>query len=527
MTCRRSGLPFLGALAAFALSACSSDRATATRGTTDGGNTASGGASAAGGQTGSSGGTSSQGGTGTGAHAGTSSDGGAGPRTPPDGGSGVNACLGAVNTPGSVVDMAWPNPSNVGHEAKPGDTVRFHWSSGSHNVLEGALFEGNDPAIGAFADPAWPGEIRSGGKTPSQSFDWDTGAFPCGYRPGEYYFLDENDPTSGIVALDLTDTNGAHYAPKACSKLSDPLVYNGRYAKFSARPNCMEYEVNNFQTGSHYDWVQPTFGVTQGDLVLFRWSGLHNVVQVHDVNQDALVAGGILSGPRTNCVPGPYYSCVNGDPNLGEYLIDTEDYRPGMIHITDGCAYGCNASCPWQCNGADHNPTGTNMEFLLSRAEKPTIGGTGSCCAIDKAKGQACRVIDLYNDNTGMQFDYNVGFNRGDLVRMRWGGSIKILQTTAASNGSPTRTPRSGGIAMASAVECIPGPHWTCLGGNAPQAELILDVDAAIGAGQMDADGQFRFFAFGENTDGFSSQDSGILLWQDKPDPYGNNPPCP
>jgi hypothetical protein len=130
-----------------------------------------------------------------------------------------------------------------------------------------------------------------------------------------------------------------------------------------------------------------------------------------------------------------------------------------------------------------------------------------------------------------MQFDYNVPVHRGDLVRMRWGGSIRIVQTTPAADGSPTKNPRAGGLAMPAPVECIPGPNWTCLGGNAAEAELILDVDKAISAGPVETNGQgqkfFTFFAFGENTDGQSSQDSGILLYVADDSAYAPNPACP
>jgi len=453
----------------------------------------------------------------------------------PHDGPGIDSCVGVMNVAGPMVDMAWPSTSNVGHDAVEGDTAHFHWGDGTpHNVLQVAQFEGQSPPLDPFGDARWPLQLSSGAKTATGVYDWNTGGYPCGYRPGLYYFVDEGNPAGGIVQVTYTtkDNPSALFKPKACSLLASPNNYQGRYADYAGRANCTEFEVNNFQTQAHFDWVPPTFGVTQGDLVLFRWSGLHNVVQVHDAASDKLISGGLLSGPRTVCVPGPKYSCINGPLSFGEYMIDTASHRPGMIHLSDGCAYGC-ADCPWECHGAAHVPTGTNMEFLLSRAERPAKPVAGSCCAIDKSKGSACRVVDLYNDNEGMQFDYNVAVNRGDLVRLRWGGSVKIVQTTpmGPGNSAPSKNPRAGGIAMPSAVECIPGPNWSCLGANTAPAELVVDVDKAITSGQYESasDGSylFDFFAFGENTDGLSSADSGILFYVDQKTAYTSNPPCP
>lgn len=466
----------------------------------------------------------------------------AGPNAPPgaaDAGSGGNhgipdretACPGTDNPPGRVVEIAWPSRSNV-HFAKEGDTVRFVWNDGKpHNVLQVKNFEGQDPPVAPYGDAQWPLQIASGPKTVQGSFDWNTGTSPCGYRPGIYFFVDEGNPAGGIVSIALTtrENPSPQYVPKPCSALANPLHYNGRYAAYASRENCTLFEVNNFTTVAHYDWVEPTFAAKQGDLVLFRWTGLHNVVQVHNVNEDTLLPGGLASGPRTNCAGGPNYSCVNGPYHLGEFLIDTTQYRPGMIHLSDGCAYGCS-DCPWECRGPDHVPTGTNMQFLLSRAETgPSTDG--ACCAIDPSKGRKCRVVEFYNDAEGMQFEYNVPVNRGDLVRMRWAGELKIVQTTPGANGAPSRNPKPGGLAMDAPVECVPGPNWSCLGENTAQAELVLDVDKAIREGKAErfehGQNYFTFHAFGENTDGYSSQDSDILLYVARGEPYSDNPPCP
>ncbi|HLT28681.1 MAG TPA: hypothetical protein VK013_01460 [Myxococcaceae bacterium] len=457
----------------------------------------------------------------------------------PDPGAGDNhgipdrptGCPDTDNPPGRVIEIRWPSADNV-HFAQEGDTVRFVWDDGEpHNVLQVAAFEGQDPPLGPYADAGWSQQLRSGEKTLKGSFDWNTGVPHCGYRPGIYFFVDEDNPAGGVVSVALTtrEDPSPHFAPRPCSELTDTTRFNGRYADFADRSRCTLFEVNNFTTVAHFDWVLPTFAARQGDLVLFRWTGLHNVVQVHNVHEDRLIPGGLASGPRTNCVGGPNGSCVNGPYHLGEFLIDTTNHRPGMIHLSDGCAYGC-ADCPWECRGPDTIPTGTNMQFLLARAERGR-SPKGSCCAIDPSKGTACRVVELFNDAEGMQFEYNVPVHRGDLVRMRWSGRLQIVQTEPDADGSPSRRPRTGGLAMSEPVECVPGPDWSCLGGNTGDAELILDVDQAIrdGRAERSEHGQhfFTFQAFGENEDGFSSQDSGILLYVAEDAAYADNPPCP
>lgn len=440
-------------------------------------------------------------------------------------GADVDACEGVVNPSGPVVDLAWPAASNVGHAAREGDTVRFHWT-GSHNVLQVATFEGQVAPTPKFGDAGWPNELKSGGKQQDGVFDWNVGSFPCGYRPGIYFFVDEDDPAGGIVSATLTvdEFNNDHYAPKPCSSLSDPAVYGGRYAAYATRPGCSIFEVNNFQTEAHFDWVQPIFTAKQGDLILFRWTGIHNVVQVHDVTQDAPVPGGINSGPKTNCVGGPGYSCANGPPSLGEYLIDTLGYRPGTVHISDECAQTCTGS-----------PTGMNMQFDLRFPvpnNTPVPPVPGSCCAIDPSKGAACRVVEIYNANDGAQFDYNIPVGRGDLVRFRWAGTLQIVQSTPNPDGSPSKNPKPGGLSMPAPVECTPGPDMSCLEGTTDAAQFVFDVEEQIAKGnvEMNASGLrwFNFYAFGENTPGFTSADTGTLLYVDESIPYDPDPPpCP
>lgn len=455
----------------------------------------------------------------------------------------TNPCESTANPAGEPVDLLWPAPNNSGHDALEGQTVHFHWDDGAeHNVLQLPLWRGQSAPLGTYDDAHWPLELRSGDKSTSGIFDWNVGTSPCGWRPGLYYLADEGNPASGITALSLTVPEGQSHAfdARACATLTDPTNFRARYAAYASRPDCRVFEVNNFQTEAHYDWVPATFAATQGDLVVFRWTGLHNVVQTHDQSQDSPVQGGIFSGPRTNCVGGPNYGCVNGSLDLGEYLLDTKNYRPGMIHISDQCAYGCEG-CPWDCdNVTDHSMyAGTPFLLFLQRPERPAPPTPGACCAIDKSKGQACRVIDLYNDNDGTQFDTGLGggitVNRGDLVRFRWSGSVRIVQTVAedTSTGVASQTPMVGGASMDAPVECVPGPDWTCLGGQTDRAQFIFDVDRAMKEGKVQSfsyGGKFvDFYAFADNrNDPYSTtQSSAILLPIDDEAPYADNPPCP
>jgi hypothetical protein len=46
------------------------------------------------------------------------------------------------------------------------------------------------------------------------------------------------------------------------------------------------------------------------------------------------VPGGITSGPKKNCLPGPNWSCINEDQSLGEYLFDSTNWRPGISPLS-------------------------------------------------------------------------------------------------------------------------------------------------------------------------------------------------
>lgn len=432
---------------------------------------------------------------------------------------GQNPCESLDNPPGAVQRFTWPAPSNTGNTVDIGATLRFEWQ-GRHNVVQVADWNGSQ------MDPGWELGIHSGEPSNDGTFDWNVGGFPCGYRPGLYYFADKE--SSGVTAVSLTEPEFGqdHFDPKPCSELAKPEVYGGRYAVFADRPGCRVFEVNNFQTETHYDWVDPVFAARQGDIVVFRWTGYHNIVQVHDVHEDELFAsGGVYSGPKTNCVGGPNYQCANGPASLGEHVLDTQNWRPGIIHISDECAYQ-DPECPTTTGPS--SGTGMNMQFRLSsRRQEPEAG---SCCAIDSSKGQACRLIDLYNDNEGSQFEYNSGVNRGDLVRLRWSGALKVVQVEPNGDGSPSDTPKSGGIAMNEAVDCVPGPDGRCLGTPPGTAELIIDVDQALQDGDYHDDNGTALFVFkgyGENEPGYSSQDTGFRVYVQRNQPYDDNPPCP
>ena len=242
------------------------------------------------------------------------------------------------------------------------------------------------------------------------------------------------------------------------------------------------------------------------------------MVQVHDVTQDTALAGGINSGTKSNCVGGPDYSCVNGPDTLGEYLFDSANHRPGTVHISDECALRCTG-----------HTTGMNMEFNIHAAIAPSAG---ACCAIDPTKGTACRVIEITNSNDGARLDYNVPAGQGDLVRFRWAGRLQITQTTPNANGSPSSTPRDGGVGMPAPVECTPGPNMSCLEGTDATAQFVFDVAAAVANHAVEDDGHgnqfFDFHAVGENTPGFTSADTGTIVYIDRSVPFDPHPaPCP
>ena len=184
-----------------------------------------------------------------------------------------------------------------GHTIAPGQTLRFRWT-GMHSVVQVAGWDGvrSTPRSDAGSTAAAP---TNGG-----TYDWNVGGFSCGYRPGLYYFKD-GAGGGGVTAVSLTEPEFEqdHFKPKPCSTLSDVAVYGGRYGTLSGRPGCTVHEVNNFQTEPHYDWVEPTFATRQGDLVLFRWTGYHSVVQVHDVTQDTLVGPGPSRVGRSATAP--------------------------------------------------------------------------------------------------------------------------------------------------------------------------------------------------------------------------------
>ena len=455
---------------------------------------------------------------------------------------GMNPCPNAANPPGkTLLQIPWPIANGVpndGYDLLEGDSAHFAWSGGApQNLFQIPLWTSPETS------PGWPDELYSGAPAASGSFTWNTGTFPCGYRPGLYFFADGNPQgIAAAVSLTVEPTTGAgYYSAKPCSALAADTAYQGRYAQYASRPGCTQYEVNNFMTETHYDWLSGTgtsFDVKQGDLLLFRWSNEHNIVQAHDQSQDQPVPGGIVSGNRTTCVPGPNYTCVNGSLDLGEYLIDTTDYRPGYIHLTDQCTYGC-ASCPADiaCDDISPNTTGTTFEVLLQRPVRPAPPTPGACCAIDPSKGQACRVVDVYNDNDGTQFDTGLGggltVNLGDLVRFRWAGAVKIVQVQGGNNGGPSMTPMPGGVAMPASVDCVPGPSWTCLLGITDQAELVVDVAKAVAAGHVESfsyGGEYlNFYAFADNSnDPFkTTQSSAILLPLGETTAYASNPACP
>jgi hypothetical protein len=118
---------------------------------------------------------------------------------------------------------------------------------------------------------------------------------------------------------------------------------------------------------------------------------------------------------------------------------------------------------------------------------------------------------------------------------MRWAGSIRIYETlavNAATNDAPDPDqPMPNGLAMPSAIECVPGPNMSCLGGDEATAQFIVDVDKAIANGQYLTEPYsqkyFDFQAIGENTPGYTSQNSGIHFYVNQDSDYAPNPACP
>jgi len=86
---------------------------------------------------------------------------------------------------------------------------------------------------------------------------------------------------------------------------------------------------------------------------------------------------------------------------------------------------------------------------------------------------------------------------------------------------------------MPSAVECVPGPGWTCLGGNTDQAQLVFDVDKAMQASLFQTFSYggdfFDFYAFADNSNDpyNTTQSSAILLPVGQSTGYADNPACP
>ena len=440
-------------------------------------------------------------------------------------------CDGVVNALGPVLDMAWPNPSNIGHDGPEGSSIHFHWSGGPHNVVQITSWLDYWHPSPSMMDPAFPRGFKSGAKADSGDLYLDFGAFGCGYRPGIYYFVDENNPAGGIVSASMTVTpdpvtqTAAYYAPQPCSALADKTVYGGRYWAYATRKGCTVFEVNNFQTLAHYDWLPDVFHAQQpkqGDLVLFRWTGFHSVVQVHDYLQDKPIPGGITSGAKKECVGGPNYSCANAPPTDGEYLIDTEDYRPGILHFSDEDAiFNPTTKQCW-------NPicSGTNQEFQLAYRQPAE---QVKCCDLPGASGKyssKCRVVEVYNDASGAQWNpYNIGAGGNDVVRFRWAGTIKLYQVKPN-----TMTPKPGGFGMLAPVECVPGPHMTCLNGTTDQAMFLFDLGAGHVAMNYELDMfnniSWPMYAEGEVTEGFTSNNSGAIVFPTSAYDPGD-PKCP
>lgn len=437
-------------------------------------------------------------------------------------------------------NIPWPATSNIGPNVQDRDSVFFEWT-GLHNVVQVEYWQN----FSAYSDPAyphkWPTAIGSGAKSVSTTnFLWTPSAQNC--RPGLYYFIDQDNPSMSVFSLNFVVTPINSWPDSACSSLG---------GKYSNRVNCTVREVTNFQTAG-YDW-QTSNGVDtvvarQGDLVRFRWSGIHNVIQVHDVHQDtqtaqpasyqfaapAMGAGALKSGVRgpdvwtnpTICVPGPNFQCINA-PNsdsVGVWIWDTTDYRPGTYHFSDECICGCM--------GCDQPPskTGMNTQVFLTRPTLNPSPQVGACCKYKPSKGADCRLLDLYNDADGMQFQYNEMVRPTDLVRFRWAGNLKIYQSqpVSASNSAPSNIPTPGGAGMAVGIECTPGPREGCLQPGIT-GEWIFDPEENSKTKTCDPFNQcwFGFYYVGESIDGYTSNSGGTIVGLSPSTGTGSNATCP
>ena len=110
-------------------------------------------------------------------------------------------------------------------------------------------------------------------------------------------------------------------------------------------------------------------------------------------------------------------------------------------------------------------------------------------------------------------------------MRFRWAGTIKLYQVTTDG-----MTPKPGGFGMKEPVECVPGPHNSCLNGTTAQAEFLFDVGQNLLAKNYEED-QFsnitwHVYAEGEATPGFTSNNAGAIIYPTSAyDP--NDPKCP
>lgn len=354
----------------------------------------------------------------------------------------------------SKVYYMWDTYLNNGHI---GDTVIFSWTNNLLNVIQ----------VENHTDHSfhnWPGELNSGTPVENGTWIWH---ITDNFRPGIYHFSAEGKDMGCLIVVNLISNytqegTGTTIVrpPFSCSEISSNYP-----------PNCTVYEFSHFI--DQYDWYPPFWTAKQGDLILWTWSNLDNVVQVDGIvsndefcNTNFCVGwnGGISSGPKYYCVPGVNKTCINNPPGNGQFIWDTTGYRPGIYHFSVEGVSG-------------------TQSFVDLRLAKP-MSLTSSCCVIPADKRTAnydsnCTVWEIANWNVMNScgpycwHPYFTFAKQWDIVRWRWSGNHSVYQVNGTSSEGP-ETVWNGGLTSGPPILCVPGANMSCL--NTNNAEFIWEI---------------------------------------------------
>ncbi len=103
----------------------------------------------------------------------------------------------------------------------------------------------------------------------------NVGAFPCGYRPGIYFFVDEDSPAGGIVSVDFTVDPSLSTTRRRRAAFSDPSLLRRALrglARGADAVRCTRSTTSRRRRT--FDWVLPIFrGAARAIVVVFRWTG--------------------------------------------------------------------------------------------------------------------------------------------------------------------------------------------------------------------------------------------------------------